>query len=583
MTLQLFPLIFLLVSCTVKKQSLAPQVQMVDPFETGPNASENSDFWTKEKREAFASLYYMIGEYKLLDNDPIGAKLQFEESYDMTPNSFVGAKVMTSILEAGESNSDSLLEARRMVLLYPKSEVLRTIYAKLLFSNKMPEKAVAELEKAIELDPLNEKPYLAIIEFLEYSNKKSKALKWAEKFVNSVPNSQLAVFVYARLLIINQMYKKALAVTARGLEFDDTNPQFLGLHGYCLEVNGQTSLAVSTFEEMFRQARPGMDMAKMLIDLYRESIGLERAEAVFDRLSQTVKTPIHSVEIQRSYIKTELKKIDAAVEVLKKASDSFPESDLIRLLLGVNYLYLGDRANSLESFKKIRVDSKYFLPSIELQLIENTDEKSARGNIKLIESIDQSVSLTLKIYNAWAAAYSFLNDHSQAVKILDKAISQDQEEATLHFLKGVYLEKNGDIDDSIDSMKLAIKIEPNQSSALNFLAYLYAEIEKNLPEALVMIKHALAIKPQDPFYLDTLGWVNFKLGNLVEAEEIFSELVKNSPEEIVIYEHLAEVKLKLNKRVEALKIYESVQSRLKNDKDGERIKQRYEKLRRDSK
>jgi tetratricopeptide (TPR) repeat protein len=583
MTLQFLFLVGFLASCTVKKQSLTPKAQFIDPLETPQNLSENSDLWTKEKREAFASLYYMIGEYKLLENDPQGAKVQFEESYDMTPNSFVGAKVMTSILEAGESNSDSLLEARRMVLLYPKSEVLRTIYAKLLFSNKMPEKAVLELEKAIELDPLNEKPFLAIIEFLEFSNKKAKALKWAEKFVNAVPNSQLAVFVYARLLIINQMYKKALAVTARGLEFDDTNPQFLGLHGYCLEVNGQTSLAVSTFEEMFRQARPGMDMAKMLIDLYRESIGLERAEVVFDRLSQSVKAPIHSVEIQRAYIKTELKKIDSAVEVLEKASESFPESDLISLLLGVNYLYKQEKVKSTEAFRKIRVDSKYYLPSIELQLIENVDERSARENIKLIESLDGSITLSVKIYGVWAAAYSFLNDNARSVKIIEKAITQDPEEAMYHFLKGVYLEKEGDVSDSIDAMQKAIKLEPNLSSALNFLAYLYAELDRNLPEALSLIKRALAIKPQDPFYLDTLGWVFFKLGKFSEAEEIFEELVKAPQDEIVIFEHLAEVKLKLNKFDEALKIYESVQGRLKKDKDSERIKRRYEKLLRDKK
>lgn len=583
MTLQFLFLVGFLASCTVKKQSLTPKAQFIDPLGTPQNLSENSDLWTKEKREAFASLYYMIGEYKLLENDPLGAKVQFEESYDMTPNSFVGAKVMTSILEAGESNSDSLLEARRMVLLYPKSEVLRTIYAKLLFSNKMPEKAVLELEKAIELDPLNEKPYLAIIEFLEFSNKKSKALKWAEKFVNAVPNSQLAVFVYARLLIINQMYKKALAVTARGLEFDDTNPQFLGLHGYCLEVNGQTSLAVSTFEEMFRQARPGMDMAKMLIDLYRESIGLERAETVFDRLSQSIKAPIHSVEIQRAYIKTELKKIDSAVEVLEKASESFPESDLISLLLGVNYLYKQEKVKSTDAFRRIRVDSKYYLPSIELQLTENIDEVSARGNIKLIESLDSSVAFTAKIYGVWAAAYSFLNDHARAVKIIEKAIIQDPEEAMYHFLKGVYLEKEGDVSDSIDAMEQAIKLEPNLSSALNFLAYLYAELDKNLPEALNLVKRALAIKPQDPFYLDTLGWIYFKLGKLVEAEEIFEELAKAPQDEIVIFEHLAEVKLKLNKFEEALKIYESIQGRLKTDKDSVRIKRRYEKLLRDKK
>lgn len=547
------------------------------------NGSPNSDIWSREKRESFASLYFMVGEYKQLEGDFLGAKRNFEESYDMAPNSYTGAKGMIASLDAGESSGDILLDARRMVLLYPKSEALRTIYARILFTNRMPEKGAAELEKAIELDSGKERPYLLLIDYFEATKNRKQSLHWAKKFVEAIPSSQLAVFVYAKILVADRQYKKALVETTKGLELDDNNPEFLGLHGYCLEANNKTAKAISTFEEMFRQARPDSDVARKLMNLYRETDGLQRANNLFDKLSTSSKDPVHSIEIQRAYIKAELGKQDEAILVLQNAKQHFPESDLIHLLLGLNYYFIGKKGLALESYHQIRISSKYYLMSIELQIDGLVEEGAFQGIIKLVESLDKSVTPTSRISAAYASAFSQLGNSERSVEILEAAAKIDPENTQLYFLKAIYLEKLGEVGDCVDALREVLKLDSNHHSALNFLAFLFADRDENLTEAESLITKALTLKPDDPFYLDTLGWVYYRLEKFEEAEKILTPLVAKDLKEVVIAEHLAEVKWKMGKKAEALEIYEAVQPHLKNDKDGERIKKRYLDLSRESK
>ena len=570
-------LVGLIGACTMERPmngggALDAPTTIKEPVE---NRSPNPDIWSREKRESFASFYFMVGEYKQLEGDFLGAKRNFEESYDMAPNSYTGAKVMIASLDAGESSGDTLLEARRMVLLYPKSAALRTIYARILFTNRMAEKAAAELEKAIELDSGKERPYLLLVDYFEATKNRKQALHWAKKLVEAIPSSQLAVFVYAKILVADRQYKKALVETTKGLELDDNNPEFLGLHGYCLEANNKTAKAISIFEEMFRHARPDSDVARKLMNLYRETDGLQRANKLFDKLSATSKEPVHSIEIQRAYIKAELGKQDDAILVLQKAKKNFPESDLIHLLLGLNYYFLGKKDLALESYHQIRSSSKYYLMSIELQIDGLVEEGAFQEIVRLVGSIDKSITPTPRISAAYASAFSQLGNSERSVEILDAAIKTDPENVQLYFLKAVYLEKLDEVSDCIAALRKVLKLDSTHHSALNFLAFLFADRNENLAEAESLIEKALTLKPDDPYYLDTLGWVYYRLGRFEEAEKVLAPLIAKNLTEVVIAEHLAEVKWKMGKKTEALDIYEGLQPKLKNDKDGERIKKRY--------
>ncbi|MCI0528975.1 MAG: tetratricopeptide repeat protein, partial [Nitrospira sp.] len=77
----------------------------------------------------------------------------------------------------------------------------------------------------------------------------------------------------------------------------------------------------------------------------------------------------------------------------------------------------------------------------------------------------------------------------------------------------------------------------------------------NLKEALSLIKQALDLKPEEGAYVDSLGWVYYRLGRLDEALEQLKKAVSLVPDDAVILEHLGEVYLKKGLRKEARELW----------------------------
>ena len=72
------------------------------------------------------------------------------------------------------------------------------------------------------------------------------------------------------------------------------------------------------------------------------------------------------------------------------------------------------------------------------------------------------------------------------------------------------------------SLRKIIRLAPNNQQAYNALGYSLADRNIRLPEALELITKALVLAPQDPFITDSMGWVQFRLGRLADAEATLS-------------------------------------------------------------
>ena len=96
--------------------------------------------------------------------------------------------------------------------------------------------------------------------------------------------------------------------------------------------------------------------------------------------------------------------------------------------------------------------------------------------------------------------------------------------------------------------------EPNNATALNALGYVLANRTDRLDQAYQLISRALAAKPNEPAILDSLGWVEYRRGNLTKALELLSQAHKAFPDHEVSA-HLGEVLWKLDKTEQALTIW----------------------------
>ena len=115
------------------------------------------------------------------------------------------------------------------------------------------------------------------------------------------------------------------------------------------------------------------------------------------------------------------------------------------------------------------------------------------------------------------------------------------------------------------SLRRVMALAPDNQHAYNALGYSLAERGLRLEEAHALIEKALQMAPGDPFIMDSMGWVQFRMGNLAAAENALRRAyaVRSDPEIAV---HLGEVLWQKGDKAEAQKLWREAQSKdPKND------------------
>lgn len=124
----------------------------------------------------------------------------------------------------------------------------------------------------------------------------------------------------------------------------------------------------------------------------------------------------------------------------------------------------------------------------------------------------------------------------------------------LLYEQAMMAEKIGRIDGMEALLRRVIKLRPDHGHAYNALGYALADRGERLPEARELIQRALELRPGDPYITDSLGWVEFRMGNLEQAEK-WLRSAWNARPDTEIGAHLGEVLWTLGRRDEAQAIW----------------------------
>jgi len=142
---------------------------------------------------------------------------------------------------------------------------------------------------------------------------------------------------------------------------------------------------------------------------------------------------------------------------------------------------------------------------------------------------------------ASADAYSRLKEFSKAVRIAREASRRFSESTEALFRLGSSLERAGSPADAEKVFRQLLTARPNDSAAQNYLGYMWADRGVHLEEARGLIEKAVAREPRNGAYLDSLGWVYFRLGKLEAAEKHLREARRREPDDPTIEEHLGDL------------------------------------------
>jgi len=141
-----------------------------------------------------------------------------------------------------------------------------------------------------------------------------------------------------------------------------------------------------------------------------------------------------------------------------------------------------------------------------------------------------------------------------ALDVLSKASERFPDDADLIYERSMMAEKLGRTEEMETLLRKVIELRPGHYHAYNALGYSLADRKERLPEARELIAKALSFAPQEPFIVDSMGWVEYRMGKLDEAERLLRQAYGSRPD-AEIAAHLGEVLWAAGQRDEAKRVW----------------------------
>ncbi len=145
--------------------------------------------------------------------------------------------------------------------------------------------------------------------------------------------------------------------------------------------------------------------------------------------------------------------------------------------------------------------------------------------------------------------------YKEAVQYYDKAIALIKKPGKEHwshfYSRGVSYERMGNWDMAEKDLKKANQLDPNQPLVLNYLGYSWVDQNKNLKLAMKHIRKAVRLRPNDGYFVDSLGWAHYRLGNYELAVRALERAVLLKPDDPVINDHLGDAYWKVGRKRES--------------------------------
>jgi tetratricopeptide (TPR) repeat protein len=159
-------------------------------------------------------------------------------------------------------------------------------------------------------------------------------------------------------------------------------------------------------------------------------------------------------------------------------------------------------------------------------------------------------SQMLRDVKRWQDAYDLLGD----------AAKQFPQDVDLVYEQAMMAEKLNRMDQMEKLLRQVIQAKPDHQNAYNALGYSLADRGVRLPEARQLVRKALDLAPGDPFITDSLGWIEFRLGNRSEAVRLLREAWSKRPD-TEIGAHLGEALWVGGDKDEARKVWRDARNR----------------------
>lgn len=228
--------------------------------------------------------------------------------------------------------------------------------------------------------------------------------------------------------------------------------------------------------------------------------------------------------------------------------------DSAHLNLGRVHEERKDPQGALIEYGQVGPGNDYLPAQLRQADILVANGRSAEASQRLAAAREIQPDYAIQLYLIESETLVNNNKQQQAWQVLEQALKQYPEDLNLLYTRAMLAEKRNDLTQMERDLRTIIKREPDNAMALNALGYTLSDRTTRYAEAKTLIEQAHKLNPEDPAVLDSLGWVNYRLGNLDEAERLLRQALERFPDHEVAA-HLGEVLWANGKQREARKVW----------------------------
>ncbi len=440
-----------------------------------------------------------------------------------------------------------------------------------------PQQAINIYKKLIKYNGPDWNVLARIGELYERLGNINGAIKTIEELLELIPESKqletMLVVYYTKASLFDKAHSKLDEL----IQFYPEDDELVQLKGETLIKEGKVSDAAEYYRRLLALPQTTLD-AKIRIGAYFYTLALkdttlmESASLIFESIDRDttdwmVKLHLGAISAMRGKDSIAISQFEKAAELAPWNADAW-----VRL---ASLLFDSKRYKEVVTALGHVIDK--FPEEFPLHLILGLSYAQLNNFEDAVTYLAKAVELKGKDINA-IGAYSYalnkIEDYKNAIIWLKKGLAIEPASVELMANLGLLYDEHN-MNSECDSIySAALKVNPDNAIILNNYAYSLSKRSYNLDEALEMVSRALEKEPDNPSYLDTKGWVYYKMGNYPDAKKFIEESLKFSSDKSVILDHLAEVVYAMGNRTEAISIWKRA---LELSPDNTELKQKIER------
>jgi len=449
----------------------------------------------------------------------------------------------------------ALSTATIWVELDPNSVVANQTIASILVSIGRLDEARPYLDKLLAMEDNVGKFFMQLNNLLVRNVDKTEALELVQQFAKPYPKLPEAHFAVAqaawfanRIDIAQQQMKLVLTLRPDWEKAAIQNGRIL---------RRISSARAIEFYESYLETYPKANKTRII---FAQMLVAERnyikARRQFQQL--LTKNPENAnVVLAVALLSMELRDFDAAEETFKKALElGYKDLNAIRFYLARIYEQTQRIDLAMEWYRSVDRGNQFLPAQIRYAFLLSKQGKLSEARKHLQQIPVKNDQQRAHLIATEAELLREAGAHQKVFYLLSNGLETLPDYPELLYDRAMAAEKIGKSDILEKDLRKLIQLKPDHAHAHNALGYSFAEHNNRLPEALELIEKAIKLSPEDPYIIDSLGWVYYRMGNLNKGATYLKQafVIKPDPE---IAAHLGEVLWMQGTKEEAKEIWHS--------------------------